>query len=187
MLPLTIDPMSIPNPNQVINLVSNLPPTTSANTGFQITNNQWIGSSFTTGNNLVILTSVTLRLGQFTLGSLFVKLYSNFSNFTGFPGYEINSFNVPSISGTNTYDFTLTNPYILTANTTYWLVAGISSGSGGYAWAFANSSDQIGELDWLIGDDAVFGTPSNEGVTWNNLTGYGYNGTFQFAIRGSNI
>lgn len=177
MLPLTIDPMSIPNPNQVINLVSNLPPTTSANTGFQVTNNQWMGSSFTTGNNLVILTSVTLRLGQFTLGSLFVKLYSNS---TGFPEYEINSFNVPSISGTNTYDFTLTNPYILTANTTYWLVAGISSGSGGYAWAFANSGDQIGELDWLIGDTAVFS--SNQGVTWNTLTGYG---TFQFAIRGS--
>lgn len=179
MLPLTIDPMSIPNPNQVINLVSNLPPTTSANTGFQVTNNQWMGSSFTTGNNLVILTSVTLRLGQFTLGSLFVKLYSNF---TGFPEYEINSFNVPSISGTNTYDFTLTNPYILTANTTYWLVAGISSGSGGYAWAFANSGDQIGELDWLIGDTAVFS--SNQGVTWNTLAPYG---TFQFAIRGSNI
>jgi len=177
MLPLTIDPMPIPN--QVVNLVSNLPPTTPLPTsGFQVRNDQWLSSSFQTGNasDGYILNSVTLRFGQFTLGSLFVKLYSNDA---GNPGTEITSFNAPSIGGTNNYDFTLTNPQLLTANTTYWLVAGILSGSGGYFWAKTSSTAETGLPGWSIGDLTFFSTDG--GNIWNS---FGSPEPFQFSVNG---
>jgi hypothetical protein len=178
MLPLTIDPMPIPN--QVINLVSNLPPTTPLPTsGFQVRNNQWLSSSFQTGNASYgyILNSVTLRIGQATLGSLFVKLYSNAA---GNPGTEITSFNVPSIGGTNNYNFTLTNSQLLTANTTYWLVAGILSGSGLYVWTKTNSTAETGLPGWSIGDLTFF---NNNGALniWNS---FGLPEPFQFSVNG---
>ncbi|MDB9414184.1 choice-of-anchor R domain-containing protein [Microcystis aeruginosa] len=147
--------------------------------GFQVKNNQWLSSSFQTGNASYdyTLNSVTLRFGQFTPGSLFVKLYSNLA---GNPGSEITSFNVPSIGGTNTYDFTLTNPYLLTANTTYWLVAGISSGSGEYFWGKTNSTAEIGLPGWSIGNLAFFSDGVNN--VWNAFPALE---PFQFSVNGT--
>ena len=158
-------------------LVENLSQPT--NLGFQVKNNQWVGSSFQTGNASYgyTLNSVTLRIGQSTLGSLFVKLYSNV---VGNPGTEITSFNVPSIGGTNNYDFTLTNSQLLTANTTYWLVAGILSGSGEYVWAKTNSTAETGLPGWSIGDLAFFSTDG--GNIWNSFVSPE---PFQFSVNGT--
>jgi hypothetical protein len=163
----------------VVNLVSNLPPTTPLPTsGFGVNNTQWLSSSFQTGNASYgyILNSVTLRIGQSTLGSLFVKLYSNVA---GNPSTEITSFNVPSIGGTNNYDFTLTNPQLLTANTTYWLVAGILSGSGQYVWTRTNSTAETGLPGWSIGNLALFS--ANGGNIWNFFDSPEI---FQFSVKG---
>lgn len=175
MRPLFIDPM--PFPSQVINLVSNL---VGPSPGFEVKNDQWVSSSFQTGNSsyAYILSSVTLRFGQFTPGSLFVKLYSDA---TGNPGSEITSFNVPSISSTNNYNFTLTNPCLLTANTTYWLVAGVSSGSGRYFWAKTNSTAETGLPGWSIGNLAFFSNGVNN--VWNAFPALE---PFQFSINGQN-
>jgi hypothetical protein len=80
MLPLTIDPMPIPS--QVINLVSNLPPTTtSLPGGIAVKLNQWVRSSFTTDSNFFIFTSVTLRFAQITASNppdqLIVEIYKD--------------------------------------------------------------------------------------------------------------
>jgi len=177
MLPLTIDPMPIPN--QVINLVSNRPPITPASAGFEVKNDQWVSSSFQTGNasNVHVISSVTLRFGQFTSGSLFVKLYSG----SGSPNTEIMNFNVPSIGGTNNYEFTLTSPQLLTANTTYWLVAGVSIGSGRYFWAKTDSTVETGLTGWLIGDQAIFSNDQGASNIWGVFSG---SGPFQFSING---
>jgi hypothetical protein len=169
------------NLSEVVNLVSNLPPTTPLPTsGFSITNNQWLSSSFQTGNasDVYILNSVNLRIGQAALGSLFVKLYSNAA---GNPGTEITSFNVPSIGSTNNYNFTLTNSQPLTANTTYWLVAGISSGSGQYVWTKTSSTTETGLPGWSIGDLTFFSTDGGALNIWNSFVSPE---PFQFSVNG---
>jgi len=178
MLPLIIDPMPIPN--QVINLVDNRPPITPASAGFEVKNNQWLSSSFQTGNasNVYILSSATLRFGRFTSGSLFLKLYSDGN---GSPNTEIMNFNVPSIGSTNNYEFTLTSPQLLTANTTYWLVAGVSNDSGRYFWAKTDSTVETGVTGWSIGNQAIFSNDQGALNIWGVLSG---SGPFQFSING---
>jgi len=176
------------NLSQVINLVSNLPPTTPSPTeGRDVNNNQWLGSSFITGSNAYgyILKSVTLL---FTLksgtpvdpGSLLLRLYNNAF---GDPGSAISggSFNVPTITSTGEYNFTLTNSLQLDANTTYWLVSGVNpqGNPGTYMWGHTSSSTETGLADWSIGNTAVYSV--NQGTTWSSLTG---GGTFQFKVNG---
>jgi hypothetical protein len=145
MLPLTIDPMPIPS--QVINLVSNLPPTTtSLPGGIAVKLNQWVRSSFTTDSNFFIFTSVTLRFAQITASNppdqLIVEIYKDNA---GALGDLITSFTNPgSISFISNYIFTLTTPQILAANTTYWLVARVSIGSEEYSWLRTDSTTQTG-------------------------------------------
>jgi len=162
-------------------LVENLNQPNPNNLGFEVKNNQWVGSSFQTGNasDGYTLDSVTLRFGEFTSGSLFVKLYTNVA---GNPTTEITSFNVPSIGVTNNYDFTLTNPQLLTANTTYWLVAGISSGSGEYFWAKTDSTVETGLPGWSIGNQAIFSNDQGASNIWGVFPG---SGPFQFSVNGT--
>lgn len=180
MLPLTIDPMPIPS--QVINLVSNLPPITTSVAGGQISFNAWGSSSFTTGINPFVITSVTLRFAQITAATppndLFVRLYSDSS---GDPGSEITSFtftNPGSITTTTANNiFTLSTPQILSANTTFWLVVG--SGSGQYVWALTDSVNETKEPGWLIGNNSARFS-GNQGGSWNLYP----NNSFQFSING---
>jgi len=125
-------------------LVSNLSPTPSM--GYPVKFDEWLRSSFTTGSGSYgyTINSVTLRLAEMTANpNLFVRLYSDSS---GGLGSQITSFTNPSFTPniTNDYIFTLTTPQTLAANTAYWLVAGISEGSGEYLWAFTQSPDQTG-------------------------------------------
>jgi hypothetical protein len=180
MLPLTIDPMPIPS--QVINLVSNLPPTTtSLPGGIAVKLNQWVRSSFTTDSNFFIFTSVTLRFAQITASNppdqLIVEIYKDNA---GALGDLITSFTNPgSISFISNYIFTLTTPQILAANTTYWLVARVSIGSEEYSWLRTDSTTQTGLTGWSIGDTSLFS--DNQGFSWNTFAGFS---AFQFSING---
>ncbi len=147
-------------------LVSNLSPTPSM--GYPVKFDEWLRSSFTTGSGSYgyTINSVTLRLAEMTANpNLFVRLYSDSS---GGLGSQITSFTNPSFTPniTNDYIFTLTTPQTLAANTAYWLVAGISEGSGEYLWAFTQSPDQTGFPGWSIGDNPFNST--NQGGIWSN-------------------
>lgn len=183
MLPLTIDPMPIPN--QVINLVSNLPPITTTVTGGDVTFDQWVRSSFRTGSVSYgyIFTSVTLRFREFTQdANLFVRLHKD--NAGGLGDLITNFTNPVSITTTAANNnFTLTTPQILAPGTDYWLVAGISSsGSGLYRWALADSVNQTGETGWSIGDSVFFS--GSQGSSWTPFGGFSAS---QFSINGQNI
>jgi hypothetical protein len=174
--------------NQVINFVSNLPPiTTTLSSGGAVQTDSWLRSSFTTGGGSgYTLNSVTLQFRQNTAdANLFVRLYKDKEVEPGELGDLITSFTNPASISTTFPDgadtvFTLTTPQTLDANTTYWLVAGISSSSSGqYSWRATNSVNQTGEPNWSIGDSALFS--GNQGGTWNTFGGVN---AFQFSVNG---
>ncbi|AKV70299.1 hypothetical protein VL20_5471 [Microcystis panniformis FACHB-1757] len=115
-----------------VTLVENL---SESNDGIGSINfNFWNGSSFTTGSSSYNLQSATLLFQQLTASpNLFVRLYSNSS---GTPGTLITSFTNPASITTSLANntFTLATPYTLAANTTYWLVSGVSDNVGNYQW-----------------------------------------------------
>jgi hypothetical protein len=163
-------------------LVSNLSPTPSM--GYPVKFDEWLRSSFTTGSGSYgyTINSVTLRLAEMTANpNLFVRLYNDSS---GGLGSQITSFTNPSFTPniTNDYIFTLTTPQTLAANTAYWLVAGISEGSGEYLWAFTQSPDQTGFPGWSIGDNPFNST--NQGGIWSNNFSTAFK-AFQFSVNGT--
>lgn len=169
----------------IIILVENLPLTTSTNFQPSVTLNQWVGSRFTTGSDSYgyTLDSITLQLREFTGGTnLLVSLWSSNSNNPAQIGNQIISFTNPnSITSTlanNT--FTLTTPQTLAANTTYWLLAGISSGgSGEYRWGSTTSPTDNSLFGWSIGNNSLIS--NNAGATWNDL----FELAFQFSVNGT--
>ncbi|CAO5061502.1 PEP-CTERM protein-sorting domain-containing protein [Microcystis aeruginosa] len=163
-------------------LVSNLPDTTTSEYEPPVTFAQWVRSSFTTGSASYgyTLNSVTLRFRELTPDvNLFVRLYRDNA---GALGSQMTSFTNPGSFTTalDNNNFTAT-PQTLDANTTYWLVAGISStGSGEYRWASTTSPDQTGFTGWSIGGNS-FGT-TNQGTSWSSFINFQ---AFQFSVNGT--
>ena len=162
-------------------LVSNLPSTPPM--GYPVKFDEWLRSSFTTGGGSYgyTINSVTLRLAEMTANpNLFVRLYKDSP---GGLGSLIASFTNPSftLNTTRDYIFTITNPQILTANTTYWLVAGISGGSGEDFWAFTTSPNQTGLPGWSIGNNSFYS--DNQGDIWSNNFSTTFS-AFQFSVNG---
>jgi hypothetical protein len=161
-----------------VTLVENL---SQSNSFFEVVSfPQWIGKSFTTGSSSYNLNSATLLFRQFTADpNLFLRLYSNSS---GVPGTQLTSFTNPASITTSLANntFTLATPYTLAANTTYWLVSGISSGTGSYNWGYTLSTAQTGLPGWTIGDGFV--ASLDQSASWTIFpTGV----SFQFSLEGT--
>ena len=141
----------------------------------------WQGSSFTTGSSSYNLNSATLLFRENTASTdLFVRLYSDNS---GKPDTVITNFTNPTPITTTLANntFTLATPQALAANTTYWLVSGISSLTGlGYFWGVANSNNQTGLPGWTIDDGFV--ASFDQSASWNIVpTGV----PLQFSLEGT--
>ena len=160
-----------------VTLVENLTQSNSVDGNVDFTT--WQGSSFTTGSGSYSLESVTLLFRQNIAGNLFVRLYGNNS---GVPGTLITTFTNPASITTNLANntFTLTTPQALTANTTYWLISGVLSGSGIYTWGYTFSDSETGLPGWTIGAGYVIS--ENQGGTWNFDS---LSGTYQFSVNGT--
>jgi hypothetical protein len=166
-------------------LIDNLPPTTTSLPGATAVKlNQWVRSSFTTGSHSYgyTLNSVTLRFAQITSATppdqLIVEIYKDNA---GALGDLITSFTNPgSISFISNYIFTLTTPQTLAANTTFWLVARVSSGSEEYSWLRTDSTAQTGVAGWSIGDTSLFS--DDQGFSWNIINEFN---AFQFKVTGA--
>jgi hypothetical protein len=149
-----------------VTLVENLTQPTNGSDGINFSN--WRGSSFTTGSGSYNLESVTLLFQEDTadLNNLFVRLYGNNS---GVPGTLITTFTNPASITTSVANntFTLTTPQALTANTTYWLISGVSSSNGDYSWSYTSSDSETGLPGWTIGGGYV--VSDNQGGTWSSI------------------
>jgi hypothetical protein len=162
-----------------VTLVENLTQPTNGSDGINFSN--WRGSSFTTGSGSYNLESVTLLFQEDTadLNNLFVRLYGNNS---GVPGTLITTFTNPASITTSVANntFTLTTPQALTANTTYWLISGVSSSNGDYSWSYTSSDSETGLPGWTIGGGYV--VSDNQGGTWSSIPD---GGPFQFSVNGT--
>ena len=168
-----------------VTLVENLSQSNS-DTGGITFDYLWQGSSFTTGSSSYNLNSATLLFGQNPLSpspnpNLFLRLYSNSS---GTPGTQLTSFTNPASITTSLANntFTLATPQALAANTTYWLVSGISidTGTGSYNWGATTSTAQTGLPGWTIGDGFV--DSKNQGGSWSSFP---TDGPLQFSLEGT--
>ena len=171
--------MALGQQASAVTLVENLSQTNDNGATVNVT--AWTGSSFTTGSGSYNLESVTLLFKENTadLNNLFVRLYGNNS---GVPGTLITTFTNPASITTSLANntFTLTTPQALTANTTYWLISGILSGSGNYSWGYTFSNSETGLPGWTIG--AGYIVSNNQGGTWNSFP---TDGPYQFSVNGT--
>jgi hypothetical protein len=90
----------------------------------------WIAQSFVTNDQAWTLTSATLFFKTYNpSGNLFVDLYSNATDVPGSSLGTLSGSANPESEGQYTYTSTGIS---LDPSTTYWLVAGVSSGDGSY-------------------------------------------------------
>jgi hypothetical protein len=99
----------------------------------------WWAQSFTTDENNYTFTSVVLGLGSVSpdSGSFVVSLYDA-TGASSRPGILLAALSgnaAPPIPG----DYTYSGTWSLSANTTYYVVAGVISGTGSYVWKLANT------------------------------------------------
>lgn len=107
----------------------------------------WFGQSFTVGSSSATLTSVVLAMtadNQVNAsGNFFVSVYDA-TGAGSTPGTSLLALS-GSANPATAGDYTYTGSLLLAANTTYYIVAGVSSGSGLYEWA-AHSSEDAGTI-----------------------------------------
>jgi hypothetical protein len=121
----------------------------------------WVAASFTMGSVPYTLSDVQVRLSGTVASSTFYEIESNSS---GKPsGTVVSAFTDPTFSGSaaTTYPFNAASSIILSANTTYWLVGGTTSGTTSI---LAGSSGTLPS-----GSGATFGSyavTTNGGTTW---------------------
>lgn len=134
--------------------VSNLANSTSDT--FPLNNVNFAATNFTTGTSAVAfgLQSVTLALGDafVTGGGFFVAVYSNNSGVPGTLLATLSGNANPAVSGNYTYT---ASGLTLAPSTTYWIEAGVDTGSPASYALFATadfSQSTSGGDTWLIGD-----------------------------------
>lgn len=132
--------------------------------GDTITSTVYLSSSFTTNASAgsYTLDSVTINLGDALTetGGFFLRIMSQTSSR---PGTLIGTLSGETNPSGGLYTYTPSATITLNANTTYWLVAGVT-GTGEYRWLSATGSNQTG--DWTIGNN--ISTSMNTGSSWTN-------------------
>lgn len=120
-----------------------------------------------TGSYELVSVSLNLANATNTSGNFFVSIMQGDLGTgpdDGLPIITLSGTANPATVGT--YTFTANND-LLAANTTYWIVAGVTSGSGSYRWNVA-TGDNYQMATWTPVD--AFAQSSNAGVDWSVLT-----------------
>jgi hypothetical protein len=129
------------------------------------------GDSFSTSASGLLLTDVFLKLQGVQDGASFtVALYTDDNTTctpacTGGPGALLYSIAAVADNSLSTsmadYDFTLSAPQLLTANTRYWIV-GASSNNSGTLWSYTEDLSGVGVAGEFDIDTYGLGPVSNE-------------------------
>jgi hypothetical protein len=149
-------------------VISNLSSTRSSQVSISATAYQ--AAPFTTdSSSSYSLNSVTLGMAAATNagGSFFVAIYSGATQPTALvTNGQLSGNSNPATAGN--YSFTAGASVLLAPSTTYWVVAGVTSGVGVYKWQI-NTTDAFSTSTWLQVPDG-FGHSVNAGVSWSTGT-----------------
>jgi hypothetical protein len=132
-----------------------------------VTATAWYATSFSAGAaSNYTLNTVTLRFATAgnTSGGFFVGLYSDNAGVPGSSLEVLTGTGNPSSATDHTFT---SSGATLIESATYWIVGGVTSGSGSYMWAYTSAlgdDENPVESGWSIGDDAFLST--NAGVNW---------------------
>jgi PEP-CTERM motif len=138
-----------------VTLTDNLSKST-ADTEF-IGGNTWIGAAFSTDNATYQISSAALLLSSSAASTAELDLYSTSS---GEPAQLLSALASPASfpSGPAAVSFTGSS-YILSPNSTYWLVLKAKTGAFDWSWTSDNTGTGVGFLpQWAATDDT--------GTTW---------------------
>lgn len=129
-----------------------------------INSSTYFAQSFVNGSTVMSFTSVELGMGPFLTdnsGNFFVSLYTNSGS--NLPGTLVETLSGSTSPDTqNFYTYTGSGSTQLLADTGYWIVAGVSSGTGQYRWnAESNNSPEVGST---VYQDVA--KSSNAGGSW---------------------
>jgi len=139
---------------------------------FTETSTEFWAQSFTVGSSAEVLTTVDVSLFPGSpSGQFFVDLYSNNAGSPGTMLEALTGNNNPS-GGTETYTSSGSS---LSANTTYWIVQGISSGGGFQYWNEENNNSP--EVGSSIGAKFSF----DSGASWSLQPGF----SMQMVVNGT--
>jgi hypothetical protein len=121
---------------------------------------EWIGQTFTMGGSSATLSSVVLAMAAdntvIPSGNFFVSVYdANGAGST--PGISLATL-TGSANPATAGNYIYTGSLLLAANTTYYIVAGVSSGNAVYEWA-AHAGEDVGTIGYSDSFDG--------GATWN--------------------
>lgn len=109
--------------------------------------------SFKTGNTAASLVSVSVAMdsrNQFAPGNFNLALYSDASGSPGSSLAALSGNNIPQAPAIYTY--TNQTPLVLSANTTYWVVASSpTTSTGAYQWILTFSSNLDSGSFWTMG------------------------------------
>ncbi len=153
-------------------LVENL--TQNIGGGVSVSSNQYVGSQFTTSTNAYKLGRVTLDIaGGSGSGGFFVSIYGSGNTDETFTNGQPAVFLETLTGETNpsaAQEYTYTSSGLsLSTNTSYWVVAGVSSGSAQYEWNYSGNRVVTGQngasiRHYIKSDDG--------GSTWNADTNF---------------
>jgi hypothetical protein len=141
-------------PISAATLADNLNQPTSATE--LVTNDSFVGASFETSNYDSTLKQVDVRLKTTVASDPLIQLYSDSG---GAPGVIRGSLGSASANASSELSFS-GNGLLLTANTTYWIVAKAES-TNTFEWSYANTNSGVGpgfQPTWAITYDS--------GITW---------------------
>lgn len=160
--------------------------------GFEITVSQssWLAQLFGTDGSAPSfnLTSVTLSLGSAadTSGNFKVAIYDN--TLDNLPGVSLGTLYAtggvalsnPSTPGNYVFTSDRSLGLTLAANTMYWVVVGVTTGSGSYSWWDTDETAGLAHTgSWSLYDNPSEGLPTDAysldgGQTWNAAYGSPY-------------
>jgi len=130
----------------------------------------WIAQSFVTNSQAWTLTSATLFFKAYnSSGNLFVNLYSNATDVPGSSLGTLSGSDNPTSDGQYTYTSTGIS---LDPSTTYWLVAGVSSGDGSYGWVYDNTGSITSTGVWSIPSTNTYAVTTDGGGSWGSYDGF---------------
>ena len=169
----------LPLSQAAIIAVSNTGQTASTIYPGNINENTWRGDNFTAGEDWQ-LSSIDLLLGDRISdgGNFFVQLWSDGIGAPGVPLLTLSGDANPNAAGIYTY----TGSYALTLGTSYYVIAGVTTGNGAYDWTLSGAGpalDAASRPGWEIPSDGNAVLTATSG-NWDE----GGSFPFRFAVYG---